>query len=308
MAATSDRKHPFTGFWIFVCNTSTWEGDKWLELNETELYYKISKHDRYEIGPGQLGVLRLNDDRRSAKVRGSRPPTEAGVYAIVQTLGPAEYRSDPDGRFYRVPDEADEPKWRVRLRIVANLLNNPILASALPSDDSFQHIRRPVEMATIPLRDEAFLHILKAASVSIGDTEEAVDTLAETPGGIRLLEAKYSSETPRVKAQISRRIERGSVGSRVKKKRRGRCQICEAVGNNPVAFINSKGKPYSEAHHVIPVSHLAAGSLSYMNIMVLCPNHHRQAHYGNFQVKLEEEKAWVITLDDHDVRIDKTEL
>jgi predicted HNH restriction endonuclease len=163
-------------------------------------------------------------------------------------------------------------------------------------------------MATIPIRDEAFWHILKAASVSIGDTEEAISTLAETPSGIRLLETRYSSEKPTVKAQVSRRIERGSVGRYVKKKRRGRCQICEALGNSPVAFMNLKGQPYSEAHHVIPVSHLIAGSLSHVNIMVLCPNHHRQAHYGKFQVKHDEEKAWVISLDDRDLRIGKTEL
>ena len=59
-----------------------------------------------------------------------------------------------------------------------------------------------------------------------------------------------------------------------------RCQLCAAVGLNPIGFLKASGDPYVEAHHVMPVSHMQVGSLSLSNIMTVCPNHHRQLHYG----------------------------
>jgi hypothetical protein len=302
-----ERKYPTTGFWIFVCNTSQWEGDRWLAKDESELFYKISKHHRADFRPGQLGVLRLNDDRRSKADRGTRPPIKAGIYAIVETLGIAEYRADPDVRFYREPEKARGAAWRVRLRVVANLLDHPVLASRLPHEEDFAHIHRPLQTATLALKESAFSHIVALAGVTIGGSE-AEDTLVNTPSGIRFLESKYLSATPEAKRRMSLRIERGSVGKQVKKLRQGRCQVCEALGENPIAFIDQNGQPFAEAHHVVPVSQMKAGSLSYLNIMVLCPNHHRQAHYGAFEVVAESNDAWMLRVDGQDMPITKAKL
>lgn len=53
-------------------------------------------------------------------------------------------------------------------------------------------------------------------------------------------------------------------------------------------FINRKGKPYMEAHHLVPMS--AQKTFSYsldvtVNIVSLCPNCHRAIHLGNSAVK-----------------------
>ena len=68
-------------------------------------------------------------------------------------------------------------------------------------------------------------------------------------------------------------------------------------GGDGVAFTKGDGTRYAEAHHVQPVSLLKKGSLGERNIMVLCPNHHRQAHYGVFAVTREGETDWDISLD-----------
>lgn len=100
-------------------------------------------------------------------------------------------------------------------------------------------------------------------------------------------ETEALGQTPEVKQKISRSIERGKIGTLAKKHNEFKCQICEALGDDPHSFIKKSGEPYIEAHHVIPVSELQIGSLSATNIMTLCANHHRQMHYGNVSVEIE---------------------
>jgi 5-methylcytosine-specific restriction endonuclease McrA len=301
------RKYPTTGFWIFVCNRSYWDAEKWLKLGETELFYKVSEHHKDDIQPGQRGVIRLNRDTSSARESGKPRRIGEGVYAIVEVIGKAEYRPDPDARYFIKPEEAEELAWRAPLKVVANLLDRPILAASLPDDESFAHIRKPLFASTIPLMESAFSHILtRTTPLTSVVTEES--ELANTPAGIRLLEAQYSSATPDAKRRMSLRIERGRIGDAVKRHRKGICQICEAVGANPIAFVDRNGRPYSEAHHVIPVSHRKPGSLSHLNIMVLCPNHHRQAHYGAFEVVADDGDTWSLVVDERSLRIEKTKL
>lgn len=94
-------------------------------------------------------------------------------------------------------------------------------------------------------------------------------------------------KSPELKRKISRSIERGKIGTLVKKRNEFKCQICEALGSDPHSFTKKNGEPYVEAHHVIPVSELQVGSLSATNIMTLCANHHRQMHYGKVSVEIE---------------------
>ncbi|WP_442865011.1 HNH endonuclease [Bosea sp. NBC_00550] len=98
------------------------------------------------------------------------------------------------------------------------------------------------------------------------------------------------------------------MGDKVKVARGHRCQICEATGLHPHTFAKRDGSRYAEAHHVQPVSKLIAGSLGEQNIMVLCPNHHRQAHYGDFEVVEENAGDWNVSIDGVRLSIDRTVL
>lgn len=53
----------------------------------------------------------------------------------------------------------------------------------------------------------------------------------------------------------------------------GRCEFCGVEG-----FTTSSGSIYLESHHIIPLSE--GGLDNTKNVIALCPNHHRQAHYG----------------------------
>ena len=53
---------------------------------------------------------------------------------------------------------------------------------------------------------------------------------------------------------------------------------CEIPGCKYQPFDKDSGEQYSEAHHIIPIGR--TGSESHKNLAILCPNHHREIHYG----------------------------
>jgi len=54
---------------------------------------------------------------------------------------------------------------------------------------------------------------------------------------------------------------------------KGKCELCGASG-----FQLPNGRMFLETHHVIPLAEGGADSAS--NVVAICPNHHREAHYG----------------------------
>jgi predicted HNH restriction endonuclease len=65
----------------------------------------------------------------------------------------------------------------------------------------------------------------------------------------------------------------------------GICQRCQM----PAPFTRaSDGAPYLEVHHKIPLS--AGGEDSVANTLALCPNCHRNAHYGENQAQCKKDK------------------
>lgn len=113
---------------------------------------------------------------------------------------------------------------------------------------------------------------------------------------LNVIERKYRSATPEVKARVSRYIERGAVGTLVKRMNGFKCQVCEALGMDPIGFRKPSGEPYVEAHHVMQISKLEAGSLAASNILTACANHHRQLHYGDVEVRISAH-TFEVTLD-----------
>lgn len=59
------------------------------------------------------------------------------------------------------------------------------------------------------------------------------------------------------------------------------CQVCKWNG-----FKTSGCENYIEAHHIVQLSERTVGALCTDNIILVCPNCHRQIHYGKgFQAK-----------------------
>ena len=68
----------------------------------------------------------------------------------------------------------------------------------------------------------------------------------------------------------------------------GKCELCGIDG-----FLLPDGRLYLETHHVAPLAE--GGSDSHKNVVALCPNHHREAHYGNGKLLLRDKLAEILT-------------
>jgi predicted restriction endonuclease len=72
------------------------------------------------------------------------------------------------------------------------------------------------------------------------------------------------------------------VRAAVLKRARGKCEFCGKPG-----FITLRGSRYLEAHHVIFLADDGADRLT--NVIALCPNDHREAHFGKRRAGIESE-------------------
>ncbi|GBR10585.1 HNH endonuclease [Asaia siamensis] len=117
---------------------------------------------------------------------------------------------------------------------------------------------------------------------------EVEDFAAEAPTDLplaelreRALQAALASNeaSPRV-ALMNVRARSRAVRDYVLGRAAGACEACR----NPAPFLTAAGQPYLEAHHI---HKLSDGGLDHPDsVAALCPNCHRQAHFGADQVAL----------------------
>jgi 5-methylcytosine-specific restriction enzyme A len=60
---------------------------------------------------------------------------------------------------------------------------------------------------------------------------------------------------------------------KVLQRARGKCEFCGVEG-----FLSENGRLYLETHHIVPLSERGLDKVK--NMAALCPNHHREAHFG----------------------------
>jgi 5-methylcytosine-specific restriction protein A len=68
---------------------------------------------------------------------------------------------------------------------------------------------------------------------------------------------------------------------------KGACEYCRELG-----FLLPDGSHYLEAHHIIALAKQGPDKVD--NVIALCPSDHREAHYGERKVKLENEMIEII--------------
>ena len=89
--------------------------------------------------------------------------------------------------------------------------------------------------------------------------------------------------------------ERSQAGNNVKRYHGFKCQVCEALGQNPISFFKRDGQPYAEAHHIIPLGE--GGDDTEDNIVSICANHHRQIHLGDVYPAIIYEDKFILIMD-----------
>lgn len=116
------------------------------------------------------------------------------------------------------------------------------------------------------------------------------------PARLQAILDACENSAPRTKDRVSRYIERGPVGDLVKELNGHRCQVCEYFGKPSSGFLTRAGVPYVEAHHVVLVSTGRKGVFRAENIITVCPNHHRELHFGRTRV-VDEGVSFRITVE-----------
>jgi hypothetical protein len=77
--------HADTPYWVFVCNPKKWAIDRFLDREIERDTWGIWPSDRSRFAPGQLGIIRVGVDRRSAAERNGKPPLEPGIMRFARS-------------------------------------------------------------------------------------------------------------------------------------------------------------------------------------------------------------------------------
>ena len=106
------------------------------------------------------------------------------------------------------------------------------------------------------------------------EIENAIDDLSAPPEGNQF------PDRANVVVQVIKRDNR--VRAHAIKRAKGKCEYCNVRG-----FLTTSGDFYLEAHHIIALCDSGRDTVD--NVIALCPQHHRQAHYGKDAESLESE-------------------
>ena len=74
-------------------------------------------------------------------------------------------------------------------------------------------------------------------------------------------------------------VRNSEVRKQVLARAHGKCEFCDTPG-----FVMMDERIYLETHHVVPLSE--GGRDEKENVIALCPNHHREGHYGVDRVEM----------------------
>ena len=109
------------------------------------------------------------------------------------------------------------------------------------------------------------------------------------PDAIDDLDGDIGNERPKRRRGKTNYIVRDpEVRRKVIQRADGRCEFCGAEG-----FEQENGSRFVEAHHIIHLAQQGPDTLA--NVIALCPNHHREAHFGKNRKKLEEKFKLALT-------------
>lgn len=107
---------------------------------------------------------------------------------------------------------------------------------------------------------------------------------------------EIENDDPEYKLRISGSYVRDDrVRKAVLKRSNGQCEYgaSQASQDRCITFLKRDGTPYLETHHVIELSE--QGRDKETNVIALCANHHREAHFGKAWKSLQAEFLQIIS-------------
>lgn len=212
----------------------------------------------------------------------NRPTDSEGVVRVVTekaaraaALGATHlflYAADDDVQnslaAYLLPIAKTERVTRESIDIAPSLVKNGY------SPSLYIYAKKPPKDKLVAVVQAHSIDLLARTRVAPLQREDAINDLDQTPTG---------SITPAKVITTGLTYERDqSVRRYVLKRAAGKCEYCGATG-----FLMMNGDHYLEAHHIISLAKQGPDTLD--NVIALCADHHRQAHYGANSASLEGE-------------------
>jgi predicted restriction endonuclease len=78
-----------------------------------------------------------------------------------------------------------------------------------------------------------------------------------------------------------------AIRDAVMKRAKGKCEFCGEPG-----FTGVDGAPYLECHHIIALANDGMDRMT--NVIALCANHHREAHFGEHRDSIEKQMTQIV--------------
>jgi hypothetical protein len=126
-------------------------------------------------------------------------------------------------------------------------------------------------------------------------------SLSDLQNRIIAFNEAYIKVEPRKQKRVSEYVARpNAITDYLKRFRNFTCQICGQYG-----FLQKNGTRYIEAHHIIEIHKLLAGSLCSDNIVILCPNCHRKFHYAFVNYEIRDSEHIYVKINDENFVIER---
>lgn len=298
-------------YWAFSCNPAVWDIQGFLEDDNKHDDYIVMESHAKKIKIGDLGVIVVGNDNRNTSNLKGRNRLQAGIYAVVRIAGLPHIRGHEKGDYWYKKMDNISSRYVVDIQIIKNMINRPYLRTDILKNSLINEyqIRSRMRQSSAEISEASFKEIAKFAEameeIIHNDFLPEEDKKAATKADVMRLEKEYRNQTPFQKEKVSQYIERGAFADKVKKHSNYECSICKALGLETDTFLTYSGIPYTEAHHVIPVSELKTGTLAPSNIIVLCAKHHRQVHYGKIDLIETTDDSFIYKIEGEYLRLKK---
>jgi predicted restriction endonuclease len=113
--------------------------------------------------------------------------------------------------------------------------------------------------------------------------------LLENSGGFLIARLEEAAEPPdRVTRYSTVYVRSSAIRAAVMKRAKGKCEFCGELG-----FTGVDGTPYLECHHIVALANDGADRMT--NVIALCANHHREAHFGEQRDKIEKQMIKIVS-------------
>lgn len=226
--------------------------------------YHFPKRYRNQIHPGDRFIYYQGNRHK----KNQRYYFGCGVIGTVEpdSTGDLYYAEILEGRAFKSTVSIYQPK---SIGFIESIGYENVRLKPVPS---WQNSIRKIS-------DSAFSEILKLANIepNTGEVASTLEEYSDPLDVLKELNRQFSLLTPKVRAKkVQNHLDRGTAVTKALKSLLGaKCQICGWSG-----FAKKDGDLFIEAHHIVQLSEQKEGSLCTDNVILVCPNCHREIHYG----------------------------